>query len=211
MEMSGMFGGVYRISLWISRFAYLNLIWILFTLLGLGVFGFMPATIAIFSVTRQWIRGNTDLPIYKTFLSYYKREFIRANLLGLILVLPAASIYLYFTLTQSSEMWMVITRGLLLVVTILYSIMLLYIFQAYVHTNLKLIMYLRTALMMGLAYPHYTLLMIISIFFLQFVFVNVPGLAIFFAMSITSYFLMWIGNRIFVNAQNAESEVKVST
>ena len=37
--MEGLIGGIYRYSEWIMRLAYINILWILFTLLGLVVFG----------------------------------------------------------------------------------------------------------------------------------------------------------------------------
>lgn len=46
-----------------------------FTLLGLGVFGIMPATAALFAVMRKWIQGQDNVPVLKTFWQEYKGEF----------------------------------------------------------------------------------------------------------------------------------------
>lgn len=64
---TGTVGGIYHISNWIMRLAYVNFLWILFTLAGFIVFGFFPATIATFAVVRKWIFDTTDIPIFTTF------------------------------------------------------------------------------------------------------------------------------------------------
>lgn len=39
--------GLYTVTEWIYRFAIVNLLWILFTIAGLVIFGFFPATLRI--------------------------------------------------------------------------------------------------------------------------------------------------------------------
>jgi uncharacterized membrane protein YesL len=57
--------GVYRFCEWVTRLAYLNLLWIMFSLAGLVVFGVMPSTIAMYTVTRRWLTEDVDIPIFK--------------------------------------------------------------------------------------------------------------------------------------------------
>lgn len=72
MQLGSFSNVVYTICDWIARLAYINLLWILFTLSGFVVFGFFPATIAMLATLRQFIRGNHPLcskpfgPIIKT-------------------------------------------------------------------------------------------------------------------------------------------------
>ncbi len=49
---------------WITKIAYLNLLWLGFTLLGLIIFGIFPATAATFTVARKWVTGYPDVAIY---------------------------------------------------------------------------------------------------------------------------------------------------
>lgn len=76
MEMNGLMGGIYRVAEWIMRLALLNLLWLGFTIAGLIAGGLFPATQAAFAISRQWIRGETELPIFKTFLTYFKKKII---------------------------------------------------------------------------------------------------------------------------------------
>ncbi len=66
--MSGFIDGYYRFAVWVTKFAYLNLLWIAFSLLGLGLFGLFPATAAMFAVVRKWINGEKDIPVFHVFL-----------------------------------------------------------------------------------------------------------------------------------------------
>ncbi|WP_084028990.1 YesL family protein [Bacillus sp. J33] len=61
------------------RLVYLNLLWIAFSLLGIVLFGFFPATAAMFSVVRKWIMGETDVRVFKEFWQTYRKEFWKAN------------------------------------------------------------------------------------------------------------------------------------
>lgn len=44
--------GCYQVFTWIARLAYLNLLWIGFSVLGLGIFVFL-ATVSMFAITRK--------------------------------------------------------------------------------------------------------------------------------------------------------------
>src|SRR5690625_7635570 len=81
----------YRFTVWVVRLVYVNLLWILFTVIGLGVLGIMPATAAMFAVVRKWLRGEDDFPIFTTYKDAYKEEFLKANLLGYILAIIGRS------------------------------------------------------------------------------------------------------------------------
>src|SRR5690625_1258451 len=92
--------GLYRLSVAVVKMAYINFLWILFVILGLGLFGLFPATVAIFSTVRQWIKGNHHFPIFKFFRKKYKTNFINSNLLGFGYVFIGVVIYsdiIYFS------------------------------------------------------------------------------------------------------------------
>lgn len=103
MEFKGAMGGIYRITEWISRIAFSNILWALCSIpflfagimkilmLGseaggpneqimlnwvLGVFApftVFPATSALFTVVRKWVMGNTDVSTFRTFFRDTKR------------------------------------------------------------------------------------------------------------------------------------------
>ncbi|BDG36084.1 DUF624 domain-containing protein [Saccharococcus caldoxylosilyticus] len=56
MMPSGLLDGkLYRVCEWITRLACINILWMLFTLAGLIVFGIAPATVALFTIVRKWL------------------------------------------------------------------------------------------------------------------------------------------------------------
>lgn len=54
------------ISDWIIRLVWTNLVWLFLVLIGGIVLGFMPATVALFTITRKWARGDLDVPVWKS-------------------------------------------------------------------------------------------------------------------------------------------------
>ncbi|MFL6556498.1 MAG: YesL family protein, partial [Bacillus sp. (in: firmicutes)] len=75
-------GKLFTFCEWFMRLAYVNLLWFFFSLAGLVLLGIMPATVALFTIVRKWQLKETDLPIWKTFLSVYRQEFKKSNGLG---------------------------------------------------------------------------------------------------------------------------------
>ena len=64
---------------WIWRFMILNFLWVVFVIAGGVVLGIMPSTVATFYILRKWVQGNFDMPIFKTFKSVYKKEFVNSR------------------------------------------------------------------------------------------------------------------------------------
>lgn len=87
----------------VTRFAGLNLIWLLFSLLGLGVLGLFPATVALFHTVRQWVLGEQDEPMLNRFWQQYKKRFLIANLAGWAFTLAGIMLYLNFEVIRAAE------------------------------------------------------------------------------------------------------------
>src|SRR5690625_1020509 len=110
MGVNGVIGGFYKISIWITKLALLNFLWLFYSLIGLILFGFFPATISMFTITRQWVIGNDEIPIFGTFWKTFKEEFSRSNLLGLTLLVISIILFIdiKYLFTHASGIWMVI-------------------------------------------------------------------------------------------------------
>ncbi|WP_339147499.1 MULTISPECIES: YesL family protein [unclassified Sutcliffiella] len=205
VDMGGLWGGFYSISQVIARLAYLNLLWIGFTLLGGIVFGIMPATIAVYAIIRKWRQGENDLPIVKAFWRFYKREFVKANLLGLVLAIFAYLLYLNLSLLEGGAVLFLILRYILLFSCILFFMMALMIFQVYVNYKLSFWQYFKSALLIGLTYPHFLLLMVVGMIILQYVFMLIPGIIPFFSISILAYMMTLVADIIFNKIDRKET------
>lgn len=92
-----------QICFWVSQVAYLNLLWLAFTLLGGIVLGIMPATTALYSLIRKWLMKE-DTHTFDLFFSTYKAEWIRSNYIGYFFLLAFGFFCLdvYFAFQEGS-------------------------------------------------------------------------------------------------------------
>ncbi|OYD08457.1 YesL family protein [Paludifilum halophilum] len=198
MELGGLMGVLYRISEWIMRLAYVNLLWILFTLVGLVLFGAVPATAAMFQVIRKWVMGNGDIPIFATFWKTYRSEFITVNLLWLILVGIGFVLYvdfLYFgSMGGFAFQWL---QFAIVSVFLMYLITLMYIFPVFVHYELKTLQFIKYAFILGITNPLQTLMMAIGGVAVCLMIRYFPGLLPFFSGSVLAFLWMWLAYQAF--------------
>lgn len=191
--MNTFVAGYYRLAVWITRFAYLNLLWIAFSLLGLGIFGLFPATAAMFAVVRKWVDGEKDIAIFHVFWKSYKKEFIRINILGYTLALAGYLMTIEFQILRTQEhiaytLASFAVIGLFLVL----SVIVLYIFPIFAHFQLRSLDYIKWALLIGMGHPLLTVFLLgIVIAFIYLTFTTVPALLFFFGGSVIAYILMW--------------------
>ena len=129
MDSNGSMGTLYNVSEWIIRYLVVNLLWftfnipIVFLLINLLMvkntneiiaisivifavmpFLFFPATIGMFAVVRKWFMNERDISVTRSFLKYYKENYIRSMTGGIIIVgmwLIFAVDYYYFTVKVS--------------------------------------------------------------------------------------------------------------
>src|SRR5699024_8412175 len=183
----------YRFAEWITRLAYVNLLWIIFSLLGMVVFGFSPATAAMFAVVRKWVSGDDDVPVFQTFWSTYRKEFVESNILGILLAVVGYLIYIEFSILRSQEsvVYFVASYGVIAQL-ILYFIIVMYFFPIFVHFKLKLFDYIKWPFIIGIGHPIMTIFLAVVTNVLMYVVMHtVPILAFFFGGSVTAFILTW--------------------
>lgn len=206
--MNSTSGFIYNVLEWITRFAYVNLLWILFTLLGGVVLGFYPATIAMFAVCRDWLRGDTGKPVFPAFWQYYRRDFVKSNLLGLFVTAIAAFIALDIFYIQTSSEDLSWTYIPLFAFMLLFTMYLFYLFPTFVHFDIKVGQVIKSAFLIMLINPINTLLIFICLGSIAVIMQTVPALAVIFGGSTFAYIIMWLALRSFnrVNKTGAELE-----
>src|SRR5690625_1161454 len=182
---------LYKIATWIMRLAYVNILWITLTLTGAIIVGFFPAMTSMFAVVRQWVMGNTDVPIFNTMWNTYKSEFLRSNILGSMLIFIGIVLYIDFLFfdviaAQFNNLFMFIFFTLLLV----YFMLISFIFPVIVHFDMKTLTYLKYALVFGASYPLNAFYIILTIIFIVYGSISFPVVAFFFAGSLLSLISM---------------------
>lgn len=191
--MGGMVNGFYRLSEWIMRFAYVNLLWVAFTLVGLVFFGFMPATTAMFAVVRKWVMGDKDIKIFTVFWKTYRKDFVKANVLGYLLFIIGYLLTIEFQIlrAQSSVTYLIASYGVVALFILLFIIV-MYFFPIFVHFNLKPLQYLKWPFVIGIIHPILTIFLFVAVGLLYYVtFKTIPALLFFFGGSVTAFILMW--------------------
>ncbi|WP_010094937.1 YesL family protein [Ornithinibacillus scapharcae] len=189
---------IYNLLEWITRFAYVNLLWIGFTLVGGILFGLFPATIAMFAITRDWLRGKPDIPIFPSFWKYYKHDFFKGNRLGIIIFLIAALIGIDFffiqSITNESYAWLSIP---LFAFMLLFILFLLFLFPSFVHYDVKVIQLMKNALLIMLINPLHSFLILIGLVSSYFLMKFIPALYFIFGGSIYAFICMWLALHAF--------------
>jgi uncharacterized membrane protein YesL len=178
--------GLYTLTEWITRFAYVNILWIGFSLLGLVVFGITPATLAMFTIIRKWIMGDNEIPVFQTFWNSYKKEFLRGNRLGLIIALLA---YIIFIDLNYIKLDTIIQIPLYLIIFVI-VMTILYIFPVYVHYNVTFIQLFKNSFFIMMVNPLSSIMMLIGFVALFFVMKFLPALLFFFGGSLSAGIIM---------------------
>lgn len=191
MDTSGFMESLNKLLEWISRLAFLNLLWISFSLLGLVIFGFFPATVAMFAVARKWMLGNDEMSIFKTFWTVYKQEFWKSNLLGLMISMISIVLFIDFRFVQLAENGLAsILYVPFFIITFIFISMLFYIIPIFVHYDMKLSQVIKNSFFVMIMNPLSTFYMLIGSFGICFVLSYAPPICILYSGNLLALFIM---------------------
>jgi uncharacterized membrane protein YesL len=191
MQFNWVISKAYSGCEWVMRLAYVNVLWVLFSVFGLIFFGMSPASVALFTILRKWLMKETDVPIFRTFQETYKKEFRKANKIGWIMAMIGMFLYIDFKfLIGIGGTIQYVLSVPLLIITILYFITMLYIFPVYVQYELPLLQYIKNSFYIGIINMHITILMMAATFLLGILFTYIPGVVPFFSVSLVSLIAM---------------------
>ncbi|CAG9621155.1 YesL family protein [Sutcliffiella rhizosphaerae] len=204
--------GFYKFCLMFARLAYVNILWIFFILLGLGIFGFFPSTVAMFTLIRQWVQGNVDEPVFRTFWNTYKREFVKTNLIGITYY--AAGLILYIDILYFSSphtIFLLFLYYFFWVLTGIYLLLGIFLFPVYVHYQLKWWQYFRSTLLIMLMNPLVVVSFLLVLGGAGILLRAIPGLIPLFSGSAITYILMLISYRTFSKMEALTDSSSAST
>lgn len=202
--------GFYEVFEKVMNLAIWNTIWLLHTVLGLGIFGWAPATLALFSVLRKSKLEENEFPKMKTFFKIYKSEFIRANIIGFFIFFGGLSIFFSFYTLLDMDMWFRVSFGtLLFIVFILYIIVSLYIFPVAVHYQTSLKEHVRYSLMIGLAYLPQSFLIGFAVVLIGFIYQSFPGLILFYLVSFPATIILSITLHVFQKIEESNNTTEM--
>lgn len=197
-----------RILLRVLKLAYLNFLWIGGTLIGLVIFGIGPATLSVFSIIREWFRGNDDLPVFKTFVLNYKTYYKKGLILSL--VYGVVGIILVVDFAYVSRWELRVFFGMML---FFYYLSLSYLLPILVHYDLKTLKEsIKYSFLIGFSYLQYTLVSLVVIVAIYIMVARLlPALFTFFGFSVVFFILMGNANMVFNRIEeSAKKEMELT-
>ncbi|WP_226037213.1 YesL family protein [Aquibacillus saliphilus] len=191
---------------WIMRLAFVNVLWILFSLMGFVIGGVFPATVAALGVSRKWIMGQHDIKIWRTFKQIYRQEFIGANKLGWLLSVIGGLLYLnYRVIINSAEDIFFIIPFAFYLLLFFYIIVVIWSFPLLTHYQASIVQHIKNAIIIGLTKIHYTIVSGFVIVLTMYLSLSYPGIIPFFSFSIVSLLCMWFSMQIFSKVDNTSA------
>lgn len=191
------------------KLAYLNILWILFTILGIIIGGFFPATFALFSVIRLLLQNKEEASIFTTFWSFYKKDFWKSNRIGWSIALIFVIFYLDIQFVQeSTNPFLHIFYYPLLILAFIFCLTVLYIIPTYIHFNLKIVQLFKNSFIIMILNPLNTITMISGVMFIYFVSIFIPGIIPFFSVSLLALFIMIAALRSYKKVEDKKEHIE---
>lgn len=190
-----------RISYRMIELAYINLLWIFFTLVGLIAFGIFPATAAMFAVVRKLIRGEEKFKILPMFWTLFRTDFLKTNGFGLIFLVISYCFYFNFYFLQLNSGELQFLFPVLIFILISSIITLLFFFPVYVHFNLKFFQYIKQSFLIAITSPIEVITigaLAVGIYFVSTLF---PGIIPLFTGSVFAYIATLISFKSFARIE----------
>ncbi|WP_053365841.1 YesL family protein [Bacillus sp. FJAT-27245] len=184
-----------RYAIWMVKVAYVNLLWIFFTVAGLGLFGLFPSTGAMFTIVQKWLRKEPVERIFHTYWQTYKKEFISLNKFGLFFIVVGYIIvydFLFLQLNGTKMQWLYPVIGF---IAISYFLTLVYFFPVYTQFDMKFFQYIKQSFLLGAGSFLETILILASCMLLTIIIRFVPGIIPLFTGSVLAVAITYCSNR----------------
>ncbi|KQQ90889.1 YesL family protein [Arthrobacter sp. Leaf137] len=180
--------------LWI---ACLNVLWLVFTLLGLGVAGIGPATAAAQILVRKRARGEAA-PLLRGFTAEYFRNFGRANILALPLLAVALALAMNWNFFSGGrDLISQLMAAGIFVAAIFLAGAACYVFPMYARYELPLRQYLMLSSRFAVRHLAGTVILLFVSAAVVYASTTVPGLIPFFSAGAWLYTTGWLCDRFF--------------
>ncbi|RIW34235.1 DUF624 domain-containing protein [Bacillus salacetis] len=195
MELDGFAGGLYKVSFWISRFFYLNFLWVLSILLGGVLLGVFPGLVATLVISRKWIEGK-DVRLNRVFWKGYFEEFWKSNAIGWFFIGIMYVLYIDFQYikTVNSGVFSILMYVGLITISILAIGTLIYVFPILAQHKLKTFETLKYSCIIGMVNPLHSLILGIIIY-LGISLINDLPILILFIGGVVGYIWMWFAKQ----------------
>lgn len=181
----------------IAKLILVNILWLLFTLLGLVLFGIMPATAAAFLIIRRRMQGKEIQNTFKEFSTIYKESFLSSNLVGFIFILMGGFLYFDINILIGTESLIgKIILAFISMICIIYVAVLVNLFPIYSRYKMSVFNYIKLSLVIGLSNPIATLLMTLWLLIVALISMRYTVLIPLLLISLISIGINWVSMKM---------------
>ncbi|GAA0365889.1 hypothetical protein GCM10008932_17590 [Alkalibacterium iburiense] len=197
-----------KLMTWFADMAHIQLLWIVFTLVGLVFGGFFPATVSMFALIRKRIQSGDGFSFNKEFWAHYKKNLVKANLLGYSILAMSLLLGLHYQYSLNvqgslSFLFTLSSLGLWLI----FLLVVLYIVPTYVHFDIKNVQVIKHAFIMVISTPLHAVGMAGLCYLFYLSARVVPVLVPFVSVGVLAYGIMRLANHAFKSVDDvAEKE-----
>ncbi|MDL4839026.1 YesL family protein [Aquibacillus rhizosphaerae] len=146
----------------ITKLIYINVLWVFFVLIGLGLFGFMPATATVNILVRKLMMGEELSGVFKRFWTVYKESFVSSNLVGLLFLIIGIFLYVDINILLGTQSVIgKVVLSLLFMILIMFTATVLHFFPIYARFEMKTFNYIKLSFVIAMSQPITTILMVL--------------------------------------------------
>ncbi|WP_067842600.1 YesL family protein [Amphibacillus sediminis] len=192
--------GLLRLCEWLAKLAYINLLWLLFTLIGLVILGLGPATVSAFIVIRRMLHGQQNQTIWNSFTSAYRENFWLAN--GLIAVI--GSVYLFvlidfglIRILPDHPVLDYLVSPVLMILICVWTALSGYTLALFSQYKLRFWSYFSDSFWLIALFPFSSIGMIFALFTVTWLLTVIPAMLPFYLVSIPILMIQWVAKRSF--------------
>ncbi|PYI39056.1 hypothetical protein CVS30_07020 [Arthrobacter psychrolactophilus] len=192
--------------LWI---ACLNLLWLVFTLGGLVIFGVGPSTVAAHELIRCRVRGDA-VPLMPAFWGAYRRNFRRGNVLGVVAIFVAAMLFANWKFFSVEPTFLAqLAAGVIVLLSIIFVATLCYLFPMYARYQLPVLRYFTQSSRFALRNLAGTVLLLLVTAAVGIVSLRLPGLVPFFSVGVWMFLVGWLCDKFYSSNDESMADVSV--
>lgn len=176
---------IYEGTLLVSRLAMLNLSWFLMTVLGAGIFGFLPATLALVAVFRRYYQDKGEFKwlsfAWRTYWVYLRKLF------GVSFVFSLIGLSLFLSWLTLGQQHIILNSLIFGVGIYCFFLVIPYFAVNETHFALPLLAQIKNSLLLPFFWGFSSLKVCASFLAMGVLCYLFPGLIIFFSLSVPLY------------------------
>ncbi|CDQ38014.1 MULTISPECIES: YesL family protein [Virgibacillus] len=191
-----MFDTIRSLCIWIIRLSYVNILWLLFMVIGGVIFGFMPATISLLTIIKKWVNKEDVHSVLCLFIHTYIQAFLKGNGYGLLFLLIGSIFYANITiLLPNQNLLTTIFLYSNITLFIVYGLGVVTFFPVYVHFQLTMKNCIKLTFLFALSRFPISFSILLTLIIWLYVIRWYPGLSLFFSGSMVCFIMEWISRK----------------